>query len=39
MTGSLLALVAIGKQDSELIGNPEISFFRNVLRLYICILK
>ena len=32
MTGSLLALVAIGKQDSELIGNPEISFFRNVYR-------
>ena len=32
MTGSLLALVAIGQQDSELIGNPEISFFRNVYR-------
>lgn len=32
MTGALLALVAIGKQDSEFIGNPEISFFRNVYK-------
>jgi hypothetical protein len=32
MTGSLLALVALGKQDSEFVGNPEISFFKNVYR-------
>ena len=30
MTGSLLALVAIGKQDKELIGNPVRSFFKSV---------
>jgi hypothetical protein len=30
MTGSLLALVAIGKQDKELIGNPIRSFFKSV---------
>ena len=30
MTGSLLALVALGKQDAEFVGNPEISFFRNI---------
>jgi hypothetical protein len=32
MTGSLLALVALGKQDGEFVGNPEISFFRNVYK-------
>jgi hypothetical protein len=32
MTGSLLALVAIGKQDKDLIGNPVFSFFKNVYR-------
>ena len=32
MTGSLLALVALGKQDAEFVGNPEISFFRNIYR-------
>jgi hypothetical protein len=30
MTGSLLALVAVGKQDRDLIGNPTVSFFKNV---------
>ena len=32
MTGSLLALVAIGKQYKDLIGNPVFSFFKNVYR-------
>jgi hypothetical protein len=32
MTGSLLALVALGKQDAEFVGNPAISFFRNVYK-------
>jgi hypothetical protein len=32
MTGSLLALVAVGKQDKELIGNPVRSFFKSVYR-------
>ncbi len=32
MTGSLLALVAIGKQDNDIIGNPTFSFFKSVYR-------
>jgi hypothetical protein len=34
MTGSILALAAIGKQDVELIGNPTIRFFKSVYRQY-----
>ena len=32
MTGSLLALAAIGKQDRDIIGNPTFSFFKSVYR-------
>jgi len=34
MTGSILALAATGRQDSELIGNPAIRFFKSVYRQY-----
>uniref|UniRef100_A0A6C0E7L3 Major capsid protein N-terminal domain-containing protein n=1 Tax=viral metagenome TaxID=1070528 RepID=A0A6C0E7L3_9ZZZZ len=34
MTGSILALAAVGKQDIELIGNPTIRFFKSVYRQY-----
>jgi hypothetical protein len=34
MTGSILALAAVGKQDVELIGNPTVSFFKSVYRQY-----
>ncbi len=30
--GSLLELVALGKQDRHIIGNPEISFFKSVFK-------
>jgi hypothetical protein len=30
--GSLLELVALGKQDKHIIGNPEISFFKSVFK-------
>ncbi len=32
MTGSLLALAAIGKQDKDLIGNPIFTFFKSVYK-------
>jgi hypothetical protein len=32
MTGSLLALVAIGKQDRDILGNPTLTFFKSVYR-------
>ena len=32
MSGGITQLVAIGAQDSHLVGNPEVSFFRSVYR-------
>ena len=32
MGGALLELVALGKQDIHLIGNPQITFFKNVYK-------
>ena len=32
MTGGLIQLITIGKQDTPLINNPEITFFKNVYR-------
>ena len=32
MTGGLIQLITIGKQDTPLISNPEITFFKNVYR-------
>lgn len=32
MTGALLQLVTIGKQDSYLIGNPQITYFKSVYK-------
>jgi hypothetical protein len=32
MGGALLELVALGKQDTHLVGNPQISFFKNVYK-------
>ena len=34
MTGSILALAAIGKQDTDLIGNPSVRFFKSVYKHY-----
>ena len=30
--GSLLELVALGKQDRHIIGNPQMSFFKSVFK-------
>jgi hypothetical protein len=32
MSGGITQLVAIGAQDAHLVGNPEVSFFRNVYK-------
>ena len=34
MTGGLIQLVAVGVQDIYLIGNPQITFFKNVYKKY-----
>ena len=34
MTGGLIQLITVGNQDSPLINNPEITFFKNVYKKY-----
>ena len=34
MTGGIIQLIAQGKQDRNLVGNPQISFFKKVYRKY-----
>ena len=34
MTGGIIQLIAQGKQDHNLVGNPQISFFKKVYRKY-----